>query len=383
MPLPPDAAAWRPQPSRVIFLDLARAAAVLFMIQGHTVHQLLDQTAATGLASQSWLFLRGLTSCLFLLLSGFSFSVASDRYWHEFRRPSRRLTRRLGRFLFFLALGYLIQFPMGRFVHLPFANDERWRSFLQVDILQVVAVSLLLMQGLVILIGRRRFFALACGALAGLIVLATPLVWARPWAGTAPLWLASYLSAETGSNFPLFPWGGFMFAGAALGMAYARLKPGRPQKHAAAAFAGLGAFLLAAGIAAFFLPIRPFGDIDIWRAGSSIFVTRLGSILLLLGGTAFLSRSIQRLPAAIQALSQESLLIYVVHVGALYGSLWTPSLGRLLGRQDLPHTLLWIAALMASMIVLAWSWNHIKRHKPTVTQTIRFATAAALIGPLL
>jgi uncharacterized membrane protein len=172
----PGAADVRPQTSRVLFLDLARAAAVIFMIQGHTVHKLLDLAYFPSLGFQAWLFLRGLTSCLFLLLSGFSFSVASDRYWDEIRRPSRRLFRRLARFAFFLLLGYLIQFPMGRFSHLQFADQERWRSFLRVDILQVVAGSLLLLQALAMLLKRRRNFALACAGVAAFVALAAPVL---------------------------------------------------------------------------------------------------------------------------------------------------------------------------------------------------------------
>ena len=376
-------AAPRSQTSRVVFLDLARATAVLFMIQGHAVHELLDRVYEPNLGFQVWLFLRGLTSCMFLLLSGFSFSIASDRYWDEFRRPSRRLFRRLCRLVFFLVLGYLIQMPMGRFAHLQFANDERWRSFLQVDILQLVAGSLFLMQGLVIVLARRRHFAIGCAGVAGLIVLAAPAFWSRPLVGTVPLWLASYLSAETGSNFPLFPWGAFMFVGAALGMAWSRRGAERGLRHAAAVFAALGAPLLVFGFVAYLLPFRPLGDIDIWRVGPSIFTTRLGSILILLGGFAFVSQSIQRLPWAIQALSQESLLIYVVHVAILYGSLWTPSLAHSLGRQDLAHTVAWITVLTLSMGALAWVWNQTKRHRPTLAYTFRFTVASALIWPLL
>ena len=383
MSAPPIAAETKPRTSRIVFLDLARAAAVLFMIQGHTLHQLLDPVYNSSPAFMGWLFLRGLTSCMFLLLSGFAFSVASNRYWDELRRPSLRLLRRLTRFLFFLGLGYLIHFPMGRLSHLQFANDERWRSFLQVDILQVVAGSLLLLQGLALLLPSRRRFAIVSGAAAVFIVMATPLIWARSWVDAMPLWVASYLSAETGSNFPLFPWGAFMFFGAALGMAYARRGAARPAQWTAGAFAASGATLIAAGTATFLLPFNPFGDIDPWRAGPSMFVIRLGSVLLILGAIVFVSQGIKRLPRAVQALSQESLMIYVVHVAILYGSLWTPGLGRYLGRQDLVPTAAWVAAMMVSMGALAWLWNETKQHRPRLIHAARFAIACALIWPLL
>lgn len=378
----PEEAAPRPRTSRVVFLDLARAAAVLFMIQGHTLHQLLDPVYERAVTFQAWLFLRGLTSCMFLLLSGFAFSVASHRHWDELRQPSKRLLRRLTRFFFFLALGYFIQFPMGRFVHLPFATDARWQSFLHVDVLQVVAASLLLLQGLAVLAGRRRRFAMTSAALAWLIVLATPFFWTQAWVGRVPLWLASYLSDETGSNFPFFPWGAFLFFGAALGMAYSEAGARRPQWQTAAALAALGASLLIVGTVTFLLPLRIL-EADLWRAGPSMFTIRLGLVLILLGGIAFACRTLTRLPGPVLALSQESLTVYVVHVAFLYGSLWNPSFGRLLGRQDLVRTLAWIAVLTVSMGVLAWAWNQTKRHRPALTYALRVVIASALLWPLL
>jgi hypothetical protein len=70
-------------------------------------------------------------------------------------------------------------------------------------------------------------------------------------------------------------------------------------------------------------------------------------------------------------------------VAILYGSLWTPGLGPFLGRQDLAHTVAWIALLAASMTVLAWAWNQTKRRTPMLTHAVRFTIASALIWPLL
>lgn len=373
----------RPPAKRIVFLDLARAGAVLFMIQGHTIHQLLNPVYEDAPVFQAWLFLRGLTSCMFLLLSGFAFSVASDRYWADLKRPSIRVWRRLVRFTFFLGLGYLIHFPMGRFAHLKFADLERWQSFLQVDVLQVVAVSLILLQALAMVVATRRQFAVVTAITGGLVVLATPFLWSRSWAGSVPLWLASYLSSETGSNFPFFPWGAFLFLGAALGMAYTQTSEGRTLERTSVAFAALGGILTIGGLVAFRLPIDPFDVIDPWRAGPAIFTIRLGCVLLLLSGFVYVSRFIDRLPQYVNALSQESLTIYVVHVAALYGSLWAPGLGELLGRQSLPATFAWIATLFLSMAALAWAWNWTKRNRPLLMYATRFAIAVGLLWPLL
>ena len=67
--------------ARVIFIDLARALAAVFMLYGHTVSALLAPRYQTGTWFDIWVFQRGLTSTLFLLLSGFAFSIATGRHW--------------------------------------------------------------------------------------------------------------------------------------------------------------------------------------------------------------------------------------------------------------------------------------------------------------
>lgn len=369
--------------SRILFVDLARASAVLFMVQGHTLHVLLAPGHEGDLWFGPWLFLRGLTSCLFLLLSGFAFSVVTDRHWDDFLSSTRRLNRRLARFAFFLGLGYLLHFPMARFAHLPFATDERWRSFLQVDILQVVAVSLLLLQGLIALVRTRRRYTIGCAVVAALAVLATPLTWRQSWTDVTPLWFASFMSGETGSLFPFFPWAAFIFIGAALGIVYAHLWRTLPMEEVAARFWGVGMAMLLAGAFAVLLPFRPYGEIDVWRTSPSIFLVRLGAVLVLLGGFAWVGQWLRRLPGVLQALAEESLTIYVVHVLVLYGSLWNTGLGAWLGPQDLPATAFWIVVLLASMSLLAWAWRAAKRIDPRLTFGMRTVIAFAMLRPLL
>ena len=188
---------------RILFVDLARAIAVLLMVQGHTIDALLHPDFRTSLQYNAWLYLRGLTSCTFLFLSGAAFSLTALRHWEEQGRFSRRSFKRVRRLVFFLSLGYFVKFPMGRFLDLPYATDERWRSFFAVDVLQNVAITLLGLQVLIGLTRTPRRFAVACGAAAALLVAATPLVLGVGWASRVPLIMASYLSFDTGSLFPL------------------------------------------------------------------------------------------------------------------------------------------------------------------------------------
>ena len=97
---------------RVIFIDLARSLAVVFMLYGHAVDALLAPAYRAGTWYDIWLFQRGLTSSLFLLLSGFAFSVATSRRWSSHVRLSRAFLDRTRRFLLFVLLGYGLHFPV-------------------------------------------------------------------------------------------------------------------------------------------------------------------------------------------------------------------------------------------------------------------------------
>src|SRR5215510_13550273 len=134
------------QSRRVVFIDLARALATVFMLYGHTVAALLAPRYQVGTWFDIWVFQRGLTSCLFLLLSGFAFSIATSKHWSVHGRLSPALFKRTRRFALFIVLGYALHFPVARFADLGSATSDRWQSFLLVDVLQLIGVTFLLVQ---------------------------------------------------------------------------------------------------------------------------------------------------------------------------------------------------------------------------------------------
>jgi len=368
---------------RILFVDLARAVAVLLMVQGHTIDALLHPDFRTSLQYNAWLYLRGLTSCTFLFLSGAAFSLTALRHWEEQGRFSRRSFKRVRRLAFFLGLGYFVKFPMGRFVDLPFATDERWRSFFSVDVLQNVAITLLALQLLIGLTRTPRRFAITCGILAALLVGFTPLAHGSGWTAHLPLIAASYLSHDTGSLFPLFPWAGFTLLGAAFGVTAA---PWATRDHLRSLARGLfltGAVLaVGAGLMGEFGWFE-YGVHDWWRASPLSFVQRFGSVLLLLAVVAAIGHYVTRLTPPLQGLAEESLLVYAVHVALLYGSHWTTGLGPTLGPQPPRMVLVWVVVMLVAMTALALAWNNIERLHPGLAAVCRVTAIVALVFPLL
>jgi len=367
---------------RVVFIDLARAIAVLMMVQGHTIDTLLAPAYRTGAGYDGWLFLRGLTSCTFLTLSGVAFSVTAIRHWDDQLRMSARWFRRVRRFAFFLALAYLMRFPMGKFVHLQWASAERWQSWFVVDILHVVALTLLLLQGLLWATRTPRAFAIASGVLGILVVLLSPFAWKIDWTAFVPLAVASYLSPEWGSIFPALPWAGYILLGAAFGVVLDRWIRHDSIGHMARVLVTTGVVVGVAVWVGRLLFLAPYGDIPM-QVSPGFFLLRLASVLVLLGAIAALSAKWQGLPPVVQSLAEESFLVYAVHVAILYGSRWNPGLRLVVGPQEPGVALLWIAIMLVAMTAMAFVWNQLQLRRPDLAAVFRIATVAALVYPFL
>ena len=367
---------------RVIFIDLGRALAVGFMLYGHTVSALLAPGYQQGTWFDIWQFQRGLTSSLFLLLSGFAFSIATGRHWASHVAWSPALVKRVRRFAMFVALGYALHFPASRFADLDNASDQAWRSFAAVDVLQLIGVTFVGVQLLVLVVHTRRAFTIATLLLAVAAMLLTPAVWAVDWASRVPVWLAAYLSPSTGSLFPLFPWAAFVLLGAGLGQLYGRWGASDLARYANAGLLVPGVVLVGVSVVArASAPL--FGAAPANTVPGEVLV-RAGACLIILGGIAHWSGRIARLPHVFGAVAQESLLIYFVHLCIVYGSVWNDGLVRRYGPTLTPvQTVVVVVSLILSMVVLAWYWNWWKHARPRAARWTMVAVWAVLVYRLL
>ncbi|MBS1852327.1 MAG: DUF1624 domain-containing protein [Acidobacteria bacterium] len=357
--------------------------AILFMVQGHTLDVLLAPVYREGSLFNFWLFLRGLTAPTFLLLSGFSFTLASVKYWDSYLSPTPKLLKRVLRFASFVLLGYAMHLPVNSFRDLRWLDAAGWQSWMQVDVLQCIGFTLLILQALIFFARTLPRFAVAALSLSGLIALIAPLAGRTDWAQhhVSP-WLASYLNAATGSLFPLFPWAAYVLCGAAMGYGWVRWQ-GRAKTSAGWIFAVGGLALLGAGLALNQTIIELYQRMDYWRTSPSLFLMRVGCVWLLLSLIAWALRGLNAVRLAlpekpIRALAQESLTIYFAHICILYGSVWNIGLRQRLGATLTPGaTLACIALLLIAMIVLGILWNRFKTAQPQSSWWLRSAVLAA------
>lgn len=206
---------------RLRFIDMARAVAILLMLEGHFVDvTLAPQWRVPGhFIYDNWLYVRGLAAPMFFTVTGVIFAYlltgAREPGFLKVRRVRRGLLRAAELFFW----GYLLQVDLRR---LPRLLHGEWDSWLQAfHVLQCIAVGLLVMIAMFGLLRKAGPRALAASYIAtGFVLFLLAVILANtagPLPHGAPEWLQNPLKGPN-SSFPLAPWLGFTLYGAAIGV---------------------------------------------------------------------------------------------------------------------------------------------------------------------
>jgi len=350
--------------------------AMALMIQGHTLDVLLRPNYQSSWWYNTWEFCRGFTAPTFLLLSGFSFALATIRRLDDHTILGPKVYARLRKFAFFVLLGYSMRFPVHSVRDLSSIGAGSWQSFLQVDVLQTIGFTLIFLQLLVLVLRSKLRFAVVTFAGSLLVAFATPLLWNSAAANALPLVLRSALIGTTGSLFPLLPWTAYVLLGAALGTAYLTLA--HSSERLLKAFVPVGLALMSIGISSEHLSLRLYGQPNFWPTTPHLFLTRVGFVLVILGLATFAVPLTQTSAKTLRSFAEESLLVYFVHVDLLYGSVWNTGLRHYLGGSlTFGQAYLWVIAMIAAMAALAFYWNRAKKTHPRPSFALRTVVIAA------
>lgn len=416
--VPPRASSHDSPSQRLPFVDWTRGFAVLAMVLWHSADGWLRPELKTGEGFFLLRFVGGLAAPGFLLLAGMGAALAVRTPRDAAHAAQLRLAN-LARGFEIMLLGYVLRLqtwlidaaavrqlhtlrawlPLGAgYAALFWAARNVLRSprsslawaapgvalaalglsqieavapgrlarLLQVDVLQAIGASLMLLAWITPL-ARRRGLALGGGVA---IALATPFVWAA-LPGPLPRPIAAYFArfaplpgAPAPALFPLFPWFAYACLGAALGC---WLREARARAHPASALSAprqrsrdvdslvLRSMLIGACVAV--LTSEAHSGIQALMAASPASVQplrvafRVGMLTTLLGvGLVVATRPVSR---AFLDLGRASLRVYWFHLPFAYGLLGHPLRGRLdYGQYALVAPLLLVAMWGLSRIRL-------------------------------
>lgn len=340
-----------PRPRRG-YLDWMRGLAVLIMIEAHLIDS-WTRVADRQASGFGWaMILGGFGAPLFLFLAGLSVVLSASsksRRYGDANVAARAVVRR-GFEIFLLALVFRVQ-----------AWVLGWgspRTLLKVDILNIMGPSIMAAAALWGCAARRRdrpaagigSYALFAAATLAMTLL-TPIVRATSLFDAVPDFLEAYLRPMRGlTTFAFFPWAGFVFAGAVLGLAIDRSRTRASEARLNLMFFAGGTSVALAAYGASFLP-TPYARSDFWTSSPCFFFIRTGvmtaAIALAYAWEARRKGASSRSP--MQQLGRTSLFIYWIHVEMVYGLISLPlHKGLSLGGA-------WMALAAFSVFMLACS----------------------------
>jgi len=313
-------------PTRLRFIDMARAVAILLMLEGHFVDVTLapEWRIAGNPAYDAWLYLRGMAAPTFFTVTGLIFAYLLSGVRDEDFLKSQRVRRGLLRVLELMFWGYLLQVNLRMLPGWLHGGSHTW--FQAFHVLQCIAVGLLCM---ILVFGLLRKAGpgalMAVFLTAGLLDFLAAVMLANTSGHVprmAPAWIQNAIKGPW-VNFPIAPWLAFTFYGAAIGV-FVRYRSGGKQ-------GGMGAsvFLAAGAILSYFgWPLDRFmgGILLDWtgygtspRVLPDLFHGRIGEILLVLGALTWFENRFRPGASWFQTIGRNTFPVYVGHSILLYG----------------------------------------------------------------
>jgi uncharacterized membrane protein len=299
------------------YLDWLRGVAVLIMIEAHTLDAWTRPDARAHPLYGWAMILGGFGAPVFLFLAGVALALAAGARLRKGRTAAEvgALARKRG----WQILGLAFLFRAQSWI---ISGGEPARVLLKVDILNIMGVAMVL--GAVLWgWGRSRWSRAAYLAAAAMAAaMLTPIIRATPWLGALPDPLEAYVRPAPGfTTFTLFPWAGFLLAGAAIGLWLDAAQEDRAERRTILGLALLGPTLAIGGYAASFLP-PIYEQTNFWTSSPTFFFLRLGILI----ATVPLAWAWNRWPgwSPLREFGVASLFVYWIHVEMVYGVVSAP-----------------------------------------------------------
>ncbi|MBK9246665.1 MAG: DUF1624 domain-containing protein [Ignavibacteria bacterium] len=348
---------------RLIFIDLMRGIAALWMIETHVVNAFLNYHYQSGWFFNLISISNGYVAVGFVFCAGSGFWIAASRKTDEYKRFTPALWTYLRRLGFILAAAYWAHFPEFSFWRIIRSTPEQILAIMQCDVLHCIVFSSIIALTLVIILPKKVPFTWIYALMSVMFFFATPLAWASDPLAYLPVFPATLFTNQPISPFPLFPWSGYFFAGAAITGWFMQ---SADQKRFAKRLLLVG---LGLPVILFIIKDLPFtypGWQDWWIASPSHSLFRASGAALLFG-LLFLTEGffnkIPRVTDVLRLCGQESLFIYLLQGMLIYGSVANVGVKHFLPTIVTPlEIVILTSALIAVCYSLAHIWNTYKNH---------------------
>ena len=309
-----------------------RGLAVVIMIQCHTFNSYALMDIREGGPYVLSQFVGGMAAPLFLFMAGMTMAFQMDSLERKEPGVTRRWLISLRRAGYILLLAFLFRFSNWL---LSFPKGTM-QEMLKVDILNCMALALIVLSGLAVFDARGRArYALAAGLA---IAILAPVMSNLNW-GSHPSLLQEYLVPVAAHNrFPFFPYAAYAAFGIAVGTIV---------KHTAE---------------------ERFERMMQWSVliGVALILIRVGICLVMMAG-AFLWTDYAAGPgwSWMQCLGRNSLMVYWVHVMIVYGIVSAPIKRTMTAWEAALAT----ALVTALMVWLSARWTAWKQHRAAAHST--------------
>ncbi|MFM8771935.1 MAG: heparan-alpha-glucosaminide N-acetyltransferase domain-containing protein [Candidatus Kapaibacterium sp.] len=350
---------------RFAFLDAARGIAVLWMIQVHVTNVVLDP----ALRSSWWFTIlnisNGYVAPTFIFCAGSGLWIALSRRGENYLEASTELRDYLKRLSYVLFCAYVMHTPVMSLRRMLDGPAQVWTSWLQLDVLHVIVYASLAALAVFFVVRNLHRATIAYGVIAAVIMAVS---WSIPRDGI--------------SQFPLLPWSGYLFAGAAITGWFMRSENKERLARLFVIVGLIGPVVLFIGKG---LSIAMPWDAIWWRSPGGL-LFRVCATLLLLGSLFHLEQRLTttRVGRLLVTLGNESLFMYISHLLLVYGSL-VPWLDQLIGTHYVGPSatfLMWIAvSVIFTALMFAWRW--VKQERPDSASWVLRLQVGGIIAAFL
>jgi uncharacterized membrane protein len=325
-----------------------RGVAAVIMLQGHTFHSFTRSDlrgAGPYVISQ---FFGGLGPAIFLFLTGITFAFILDRAERQALPMRDRLIAALKRSRYLLILAVLFRVQLWVFGW----PGSPWTDLFKVDVLNLMALTLLVLSPLALVSRQQRIRWAAIGGAA--VTALAPVVSATDWTwlpeGVRNYFVPSY------SFFAFFPWAAFIAFGVAAGSILRSITHEQVNRVMQwSAIVGFG--LVLAGEYFSNLPYSLYSRTEFWLDSPGLVVIKLGVLLVVLA-IAYLwaEHVVKDKWSWVKQLGTTSLLVYWVHIEIVYGR-WFGGWKNNLDNYQVIAFSVCLIAFMLSLSVLRTKWK--------------------------